>query len=173
MGWKDTLAQIPKLLVDAVALANDVSRVQRNVEGLQEQSHNIAETLAKHDANVQHLSNDAKQIPALLDKLNKLETEIASIKTLQEANDRAHFQQIEIDKLKLEKYISEQIKQAEGRLDAKFEALKVELKDALREAVIQARTQQPQAHSPLPLPQLPPQESVDGKPPGSRPPTIA
>lgn len=149
MGWSDALSKIPELLLKAANLAEDMKKVQQNVEDLQKQNHDLTAIVIRKEEQIKQLQEDSKKQYALIERLLKLENELSTLKNTHEANNHSHTQTIKIGLLELEKQIHTQVKEVENGVAKKFSKIETEFRTALYEYT---STQAPPSEKFTPLP---------------------
>jgi len=132
MGWKDVLAKITELVYRAVRLADDLAKVQSNVEKLQEQTYKITSKEESQNKTIDQIKAELvaeiAKITRLSERLSETESELQILKGLNAANNEKQIQEIEPNKFRMEQYIRQQV-------DERFNTLKIEMINGLREAL--------------------------------------
>src|SRR5215475_3139107 len=132
MGWKDVLAKITELVYRAVRLADDLAKVQSNVEKLQEQTYKITSKEESQNKTIDQIKAglvaEIAKITRLSERLSETESELQILKGLNAANNEKQIQEIEPNKFRMEQYIRQQV-------DERFNTLKIEMINGLREAL--------------------------------------
>ena len=104
MAWSDVFKSIPDVIYKVAKLAVDIQNVQKDVEELQKQNRTLTE------------------------KVIQQQGEINILKALNEANNKAHLQEIAIAKHDLEKYIA---KEVENIVSSRLARHQIDLQDGL------------------------------------------
>ena len=159
----NALSKIPELVLKAANLADDMKKVQQNVEELQKQNLASAQINAKQEEQVKQLQEEIKKNSALCERILKLENEVSTLKALHQANNNAHMQEMKLAKHELKDHVNDQVKGVESTLILKFQTLERSLAEAFYKYT-QDQAQPPQKFTPLQISTTPvPSDGNDGQ----------
>ena len=118
MALSDFAEKIGKLITTGVTLSEDVKRAETGIKEFQQQLRDNARVLDSYNGKIEALNEVKAAYESLRDKAAALEAEVKHLKALHEAEYKAHAQELEIARLKLEAQMDERFRKLEANFTA-------------------------------------------------------
>jgi len=116
MALSDFAEKIGRLITTTVTLSEDVKRAESNIKDFQQQLRDNAKVPDLYHSKLERLNSCLADYEQIKTTVANLQNDLNILKAMHEAEYRAHTQELEITKLKLEAQLDERFR----NLEAKF-----------------------------------------------------